>query len=120
MTDADRQGIQAEVDALTEEITRIAEETTFAGADMLNGKASVVRFQVGPDPSSIVEIDLTTPMDVDGLAKLAAFYAGTEQYKLYEKEVTNATGGTVMCVAYANFTDIFNNKDSDAPGINVS
>ena len=43
MTDADRQGIQAEVDALTEEITRIAEETTFAGADMLNGNASVVR-----------------------------------------------------------------------------
>ena len=120
MTDADRQGIQAEVDALTEEITRIAEETTFAGADMLNGNASVVRFQVGPDPSSIVEIDLTTPMDVDGLAKLASFYAGTEQYKLYEKEVTNADGAQVMCVAYANFTDIFNNKDSDAPGINVS
>ena len=120
MTDADRQGIQAEVDALTEEITRIAEETTFAGADMLNGNASVVRFQVGPDPSSIVEIDLTTPMDVDGLAKLASFYAGTEQYKLYEKEVTNADGTQVMCVAYANFTDIFNNKESDAPGIDVS
>lgn len=120
MTDADRQGIQAEVDALTEEITRIAEETTFAGADMLNGNASIVRFQVGPDPSSIVEIDLRTSMDVDGLAQLAAFYAGSDNYVLYSNEVTNTNGMVVMSTTYASFDDIFSNKTSDAPGIDVS
>lgn len=116
MTDSDRQGIQAEVDALTEEITRIANETTFAGADMLNGNASIVRFQVGPDPSSIVEIDLRTAMDVDGLADLAAFYAGGDSYELYSKE--NSLG---QLVTYrASFDDVFSNKTSDNPGIDVS
>lgn len=70
-TDNDRGGIQAEVDALNQEICRISEETTFAGADMLNGNASIVRFQCGPDPSSIIEFDLSNPFDVDGIAALA-------------------------------------------------
>ena len=112
MTDSDRQGIQAEVDALTEEIERIANETTFGGADILNGNASIVRFQVGPDPSSIIEMDLTYAMDVDGLAGLAAKYAGAQSYELY----TTSDGNAVM----ANYADIFSNRDSDDPGIDLS
>ncbi len=112
MTDSDRQGIQAEVDALTEEIERIANETTFGGTDILNGNASIVRFQVGPDPSSIIEMDLTYAMDVDGLAGLAAKYAGAQSYELY----TTSDGNAVM----ANYADIFSNRDSDDPGIDLS
>ncbi len=112
MTDSDRQGIQAEVDALTEEIERIANETTFGGSDILNGNASIVRFQVGPDPSSIIEMDLTYAMDVDGLAGLAAKYAGAQSYELY----TTSDGNAVM----ANYADIFSNRDSDDPGIDLS
>ncbi len=107
MTDSDRQGIQAEVDDLTEEIERIANETTFGGADILNGNASIVRFQVGPDPSSIIEMDLTYPMDVDGLAALAAKYAGSDTYEL--------DGGVS-----ASYDAIFSNRTSDLPGIDLS
>ena len=77
-TDTDRGGIQAEVDALTDEICRISDETTFAGADMLNGNASIVRFQCGPDPSSIIEFDLSNPYDVDGLSDLAEAFAPSQ------------------------------------------
>lgn len=71
-TDTDRGSIQAEVDQLTEEICRISNETTFGGADILNGNASIVRFQCGPDPSSIIEFDLSSHYDVTGIAALAA------------------------------------------------
>ncbi len=71
-TDTDRGSIQAEVDQLTDEICRISNETTFGGADILNGNASIVRFQCGPDPSSIIEFDLSSHYDVTGIAALAA------------------------------------------------
>lgn len=71
-TATDRGSIQAEVDQLTEEICRISNETTFGGADILNGNASIVRFQCGPDPSSIIEFDLSSHYDVTGIAALAA------------------------------------------------
>lgn len=77
-TNPDRESIQAEVDALTDEICRISDETTFAGADMLNGNASIVRFQCGPDPSSIIEFDLSNPYDVVGLSDLAEAFAPSQ------------------------------------------
>lgn len=73
----DREALQIEVDQLNDEICRIANETTFAGADILNGEAGIVRFQVGPDPSSIVEMDLQYSFDVNGLAAMAAKYEGS-------------------------------------------
>lgn len=99
MTEEDRAGLQEEVDQMTEEITRIANETTFAGADMLNGNASIVRFQCGPDPSSIIEFDLRHSMDVTGIAELANDYAGNSK---------------------VDYTALFHNKVSDDPGIDIS
>lgn len=116
ITAPDRKNTQAEVDQLTEEITRIANETTFAGADMLNGNASVVRFQVGPDPSSIIEMDLTHSMDVDGLAELAGIYNGGDDYYL-GITLTKADG---TLYDRASFADIFSNRTSDLPGIDIS
>lgn len=116
ITGPDRKNTQAEVDQLTEEITRVAKETTFAGADMLNGNASVVRFQVGPDPSSIIEMDLTHSMDVDGLAKLAAIYNGGDDY--YLGITLEKPDGTSY--DRASFDEIFSNRTSDLPGIDIS
>lgn len=88
-TDNDRGGIQAEVDALNQEICRISEETTFAGADMLNGNASIVRFQCGPDPSSIIEFDLSNPFDVDGIAALASEFLPATHFSTNAKIVVD-------------------------------
>ena len=71
-TTADRKAIQAEVTALSDEITRIACQTTFGGSKILNGKAAPdnitqdgsgkgdgkLKFQVGANNSSGDQITL--------------------------------------------------------------
>lgn len=114
INDSDRESLQAEVDQLTDEICRIANETTFAGVDMLNGNASIVRFQVGPDPSSIIEIDLRQSMDVQGLAEIAA------KYDPNGIDLGTTMVGTVAQEVTKPYSAVFQNRDSDEPGINIS
>ena len=70
--EVDRDAIQAEVDALNEEITRIAKSTNFNGIDLLNGNLSgaAVTTKAGadliPDPNAVAakkqifEVDIST------------------------------------------------------------
>lgn len=114
-TQSDRDSLQVEVYQLAEEITRIANDTTFAGDDILNGTASIVRFQVGADPSSIVEMDLRTSMDVTGLATLAAKFSGSDEFVVKPADANGA--GEIK----AKYSDIFkNNIDTKQPGIDIS
>lgn len=110
-SDNDRKSLQEEVDALNDEICRIANETTFAGADMLNGNASIVRFQLGPDPSSIIKIDLRDSFTVDGLAAMAAKYDGDGLFD-YTYNVT--------ATKQLKFTDIFRANHGETSGIDIS
>ncbi|MCL4152449.1 UNVERIFIED_CONTAM: hypothetical protein GTU68_005161, partial [Idotea baltica] len=48
-TDADRSAIQQEVTALSDEMNRIAETTSFGGTRLLNGNFGTKSFQVGAD-----------------------------------------------------------------------
>lgn len=130
-TNPDRKSIQAEVDALTDEICRISDETTFAGADMLNGNASIVRFQCGPDPSSIIEFDLSSPYDVDGLANLAqeflpsvTFSAGAQVVVggvTSNVDANTPTSGWIQGAdgKYYQFSDLFKNRGKDS-GISLT
>ncbi len=70
-TDADRLSMQAEVNELNEEICRIAADTTFGGEYLLDGTASVARFQISPNANSVMKIDLSCGFDTNSLAKLA-------------------------------------------------
>jgi flagellin len=82
-TTADRQSIQAEVTALSNEITRIACQTTFGGKKILNGatptnnnnithggaKAGTMTFQVGANSEAgdRIDLDLSQKFTVTGL-----------------------------------------------------
>ncbi len=90
-TAADRQALQQEVDQLNAEICRIAEDTTFAGQDLLNGKAGVVYFQVGADPNSVVSIDMSMGFATSSIAAYAAKLSGSS-FTVDANEVT--AGGT--------------------------
>ncbi len=136
-TDNDRGGIQAEVDALTDEICRISEETTFAGADMLNGNASIVRFQCGPDPSSIIEFDLSNPYDVTGIAALAQEFIPNISFSASTTvTIVDADGNETQAAVdattpplegyiegsdgkYYKFTDLFKNRGAES-GISLT
>lgn len=109
-SDGDREALQSEVSALADEICRISNDTTFAGDDMLNGNASIVRFQIGADPSSMISIDLRDNFSIEGLAAQASRYSG---------ETFNYTFG-LTAAKQLNYSDIFKNNEGEEPGINIS
>ncbi|MDD9195575.1 flagellin [Aliivibrio sp. S3MY1] len=57
-TDADRSAIQQEVTALSDEMNRIAETTSFGGTRLLNGNFGTKSFQVGADSGEAVTLTL--------------------------------------------------------------
>ena len=115
MSDQDRNSLQVEVTQLADEITRISNDTTFAGADVLNGNASISRFQVGADPSSIIEMDLRDGTDINGIVKMLVRYTGKDEFT--NPMVTDPAnpGGHALNL---KFEDIFKNNGTN-PGIRV-
>ena len=79
----DRAALQAEVDALSDEITRISQDTTFGGKKLLDGSAGAnFDFQVGAYANQVISFTLTSyAFGIDGLAKFtgttAVFASGT-------------------------------------------
>ena len=80
-TTADRQAIQAEVEQLSSEITRIACKTTFGGHKILAGAKGTtacsgnlvgskgkVSFQVGANANDTISISLSTAFTISGMA----------------------------------------------------
>lgn len=113
MSDQDRNSLQVEVTQLADEITRISNDTTFAGADVLNGNASISRFQVGADPSSIIEMDLRDGTDINGIVKMLVRYNGGKT-TFPNPMVTDPNAPNKDL----NYADIFKNNAFD-PGIRV-
>ena len=80
-TTADRKAIQAEVDQLSSEITRIACKTTFGGHKILAGAGKVgstsnlvtskgtVSFQVGANANDTISISLSIAFTVSGMGR---------------------------------------------------
>lgn len=75
-TTADRQAIQAEVDQLSSEITRIACKTTFGGHKILAGAGNdknlvgstgKVSFQVGANANDTISVSLSVAFTVSGM-----------------------------------------------------
>lgn len=86
----DRSGLQAEVDQLTQEISRIVETTEFNGKTLLDGNGGSLTFQIGQDGSADHQIavngldltsiegyasDLTATGTIDVSTSAAAFSA---------------------------------------------
>ena len=66
----DRAALQAEVNALSDEITRISQDTTFGGKNLLDGSAGAnFDFQVGAYANQTISFTLTNyAFGIDGLA----------------------------------------------------
>jgi flagellin len=65
--DDDRDALQAEVEELVGEITRIAEETEFNTQTLLTGGATGLLFQVGANSGQVISLDIAA-MDATGLS----------------------------------------------------
>ncbi len=71
----DRAALQKEFTQLNEEITRIADTTTFGGVKVLDGSYGE-EFQVGAEANQVISISIATAMDSTGLST-AALSIGT-------------------------------------------
>jgi flagellin len=72
----DRTGLQAEVDQLTQEISRIVQTTEFNGQNLLDGTAATLTFQIGQDGSADNRLDVTG-LDLTGITGYAADLTAT-------------------------------------------
>jgi flagellin len=59
-TATDRASLQAEVNQLKQEITRISETTTFNGKNLLDGTLSSAQFQVGANANETIEFGINS------------------------------------------------------------
>ncbi|MGB2463728.1 MAG: hypothetical protein ACPICC_02350, partial [Candidatus Puniceispirillaceae bacterium] len=86
-TGQDRQAIQNEVGALQEELTRIAESSTFNGVKMLNGSFLDTTFQVGfqPNDTATLSIEDVKPTGL-GEYILSTSVTNAENYLQTESE----------------------------------
>ena len=101
-TAEDRKALQQEVQSLSEEITRIAQQTTYAGATVLdgaggtkslipaNGKANAgqIVFQVGANAGDTLTLNWSQSFKISGIASLAGKPADFVDPKNGMKKVT--------------------------------
>ncbi|WP_394791811.1 flagellin [Rhodoferax sp.] len=71
---ADRAALQAEVSQLTDEIDRIAKQTSFNGKKILDGSFAGAVFQVGANSGDVASLGALTNSTAKGLADIAYAY----------------------------------------------
>ncbi|MCK0535789.1 MULTISPECIES: flagellin [unclassified Anaerobiospirillum] len=131
-SEADRKALQEEVTQLSEEINRIARQTTFAGAKVLNGKNNPagtggnhlketnslipdngkIVFQVGANANDTLSLLWDQPFTMSGLAKMASIGeakgngadAGKNGLWLSDTNAKSKVRWTISTAAYATNT----------------
>jgi len=68
---ADRTALQAEVKQLSDEIDRVAKQTSFNGAKILDGSFAGALFQVGANAGENITVGALTDSSAEGLANVA-------------------------------------------------
>ncbi|TBV17617.1 flagellin [Stutzerimonas kirkiae] len=84
----DRASLQSEYAALTSELTRIAETTTFGGRNLLDGSFGTTSFQVGSNANETINVTL---------GNISATNVGSQQVKseTIAPSTSGVTGGSI-------------------------
>lgn len=109
---SDRAALQSEYTQLSNEINRIAKDTTFGGQNLLNGASSnYFKFQVGADAGQAINVNLSSnSFGVGGLADKASSYtevkwdATTSAFK----ETTTSGAGSLTWSKISSITTMDN------------
>jgi len=86
----DRTGLQAEVDQLTQEISRIVQTTAFNGNNLLDGSGGTLNFQIGQDSGAENRIGVTG-LDLTGITGYAATLTATGTIDVSSSGAASAT-----------------------------
>jgi len=74
---SDRQALQAEVDQLSAEINRVAQQSNFNGVNLLDGSFTSQIFQVGADAGQTITVDSVVDARTSSLGSNTLTLAGT-------------------------------------------
>jgi flagellin len=75
-TQSDRSSINQEVQQRLAEITRIANQTTFNGSNVLNGSLGTKSFQIGADVGQTISVNLNTNVKAASMGQVAEVSTG--------------------------------------------
>lgn len=75
-TDADRSSINQEVQQRLAEITRIANQTTFNGSNVLDGSMQTKSFQIGANVGQTISVSLGTSVKASAMGQVAEVNSG--------------------------------------------
>jgi flagellin len=68
---SDRQALDAQVQQQIQEVTQIAQQTSFNGLSVLNGSSGVTTFQVGANVGNTISINLTQGVSASQIGQVA-------------------------------------------------
>ncbi|QNK02586.1 flagellin [Dyella telluris] len=106
-TDADRSSIDQEVQQRLAEITRIANQTTFNGSNVLDGSMKTKSFQIGANVGQTISVSLGTSVKSSAMGQVAeaTSQALAPSVGLASGDVTIKVGaGTAVSVAAGNYS----------------
>ncbi|MGL5163839.1 MAG: flagellin, partial [Plesiomonas shigelloides] len=122
----DREAIQKEVSALTTELDRIANTTSFGGQKLLDGTFGSRALQVGSEAGETINLSLNSTKASDLKGKIAtaslgvtavATTIGTNGTATIDKDLTIKAGGKSIVISAAKLNAAFgNNADPAALG----
>src|SRR6202020_520030 len=90
-SDSDRQALDAQVQQQISEITQIAQQTSFNGANVLNGSSGTTTFQVGANVGDTISIDLAQGVQANQVGQVAS-KTGTATTAALNGSLTIAVG----------------------------
>lgn len=96
----DRVALQQEYSQLTQEINRIAKDTTFGGKKLLDGTADTMTFQVGADAGQTISFNLNNSFGTNGLS------GATTTHKTATWDATSSTYTIATVAGAVTWTDI--------------
>ena len=106
-SEADRKALQEEVTQLSQEITRIANQTTFAGQTILQGKGLIptdgkLVFQVGANAGNTLSLDWVSAFTLSGIASQAGLNQGELKDAAAKKGFTEDGGAIRFAISTAS------------------
>jgi len=99
----DRGALQKEVSALQQELTRIAETTSFGGQNLLDGSFGTKAFQVGANSGESITVGLKD-ISADAIGKTATAAVSAGAVTAAELSAAEIGSGGSMSIAYTSST----------------
>ena len=117
-SDSDRAALDQEVQQRLDEITRVAQQTTFNGRHILDGSFGTAAFQVGANVGDTISIDLSKGTGASQIGGVAT--ASKDVSADFLSTAAAATGASVTSSQLTGFDFSTNNASFDVDGHTVS